>query len=274
MKLGRALIALGVVLVALDIASPIGLVIAGYWDHTYVETYRGYDIYYFPNIGVYGVDALGTNPPLDDPSWKVVGFYGGTESARAAIDNRLDSPIFVESYNGYDIYREPAGAQRYYGVDQETGEETSYWTDLAGLKRYIDGPQGHFAINGQRADTEGAMMVSSTSITVTFTCTDKPDLVKQVYVTVQEVGGTYSVEVVLKKVDRTDVDKWRATVTLPGDGTYRIEGYMDRYLETVRLLSISMSLGSGAPSLPLLTYAGAALATAGLVLEVRERKRN
>ena len=265
--------ALGVVLIVLDLALPIILATSGYWDHEYVETYRGYDIYFFPEPNVYGVDTLGTNPPGEDGSWRFFSESNtrtGLENARAAIDNWVDNPVYVESYNGYDIYREPAGVQRYYGVSKDTGERTSYWTDLSGLKRYIDGPQGYFTVNGLKPKKDDTIVVPPTSVTIVFNCTESPDLVNRVYITIQETDGAYASEVALKKVDT----RWEETVNLPEDGAYMIEGYMERDLETVRLLSVTISTYGTTGFLGLLTCAGASVAVVGLVIEVYERSKS
>jgi len=102
--------------------------VLGYYDREYVETYRGYDIYYFINIGVYGFQ-------LPDGSWK---YYGDVESAERAIDDMLDPPIYVDTHNGWDIYR-TSGTGLYYAVNPYTNETaTAYWADLEGLKVYLD----------------------------------------------------------------------------------------------------------------------------------------
>ena len=102
--------------------------VAGYWDKEYVETYRGYDIYYFINIHVYGwQDSEG--------HWH---FHGTLESAEAGIDDYLDQPIYIENYKGYDIYQTP-GSGFYYAVNPYNNETVgTYWTDLEDLKAWID----------------------------------------------------------------------------------------------------------------------------------------
>ena len=129
---GRELV--GLCLVALGAFVLIGGVgiglswVLGYWDKEYVETYRGYDIYFFFNIGVYGFQTGGGE-------WR---YFDSVESAENAIDDMLDQPIFIETYRGYEIYQSP-GTRRYYAVDPETGEQVStYWTELEGLKSWLD----------------------------------------------------------------------------------------------------------------------------------------
>lgn len=133
----RFLFTFGVIILFLFSVFPLnkGAVHAQYWDHSYVETYKGYDIYYFPGPGgLYGIQPEGLNPHGSDSSWL---FSGSLGSARNRIDSIVDSPEFIEAYASYDIYREP-GFNRYYGVHQVTGEETSYWMNLNDLKGYID----------------------------------------------------------------------------------------------------------------------------------------
>jgi len=125
--LGLSLLALGVFVLIGGVGIGLSWVL-GYWDKEYVETYRGYDIYYFVNIGVYGFQT-------GEEDWR---YFGSVDAARKAIDDMLDTPIFIETYRGYDIYQSP-GTGRYYAVDPETGEQVSaYWTELEGLKAWLD----------------------------------------------------------------------------------------------------------------------------------------
>jgi len=102
--------------------------VLSYWDHRKVETYRGYDIYYFPEINVYGVD----NGKAPENWW----FYGSVDAAEKGIDSRLDDPVPVESYRGWTVYQEP-GYGRYYAV--RNGTETAKWRSLDELEAYLDG---------------------------------------------------------------------------------------------------------------------------------------
>ena len=133
----RFLFTFGAIILFLFSVFPLhgGTIHAAYWDHSYVETYKGYDIYYFPGPGgLYGIQPEGLNPHGSDPSWI---FTAPLANARLRIDSIVESPEFIEAYGGYDIYREP-GFNRYYGVHQVTEEKTSYWISLTGLREYID----------------------------------------------------------------------------------------------------------------------------------------
>jgi len=123
---GVTLLALGVFILFGGLGSAATWVL-GYWDKEYVETYRGYDIYYFVNIHVYGwMDA--------DGDWH---YHGSVESAEKAIDDYLEEPVYVEAYNGWDIYQTP-GSGFYYAVNPSTGEQTTHFTGLEELKEYLD----------------------------------------------------------------------------------------------------------------------------------------
>ena len=89
-KVGTVFLAIGFLLL-LPFASRVLFVTADYWDHEYVETYREYDIYYFPGPGgLYGIDVKGTNPdPAIDSSWIYVSTL---KIARIKIDFLYSNP--------------------------------------------------------------------------------------------------------------------------------------------------------------------------------------
>ena len=124
--IGLGLIALGVFILFGGVSASLSWVL-GYWDKEYVETYRGYDIYYFPNPNAYGFQ-------LPDGTWK---YYRDVESAERAIDDMLDSPIYVGAYNGWDIYQTP-GTGFYYAVNPYTNETVGIYSDLESLKAWLD----------------------------------------------------------------------------------------------------------------------------------------
>jgi len=102
-----------------------------YWDHEYIETYRGSDIYYFKNINTYGIDT-GEPDPMD---WE---FIGSVETAKGKIDNWFEEPEEIEIYRMWKIYRQAAGTRFYWAEQVKTGEKTTLWVNLDDLKRYID----------------------------------------------------------------------------------------------------------------------------------------
>jgi len=120
---------LGTCLIALSLFSTIGAFgwVLGYWDNSLQETYRDHDIYYFPNINVYGVDIGG-----DSTDWP---FNSGLQGCRNMIDSWLDAPQQVETYRDFEIYM-IQGFKLYYGVKDAT--LTSKWAILDNLKEYID----------------------------------------------------------------------------------------------------------------------------------------
>lgn len=125
---------LGLILLAVSMFTYVGgwQWVLAYWDTSLVEEYRGYSIYYLPEILVYGIDTGG-----DVNTWK---FAGSTEQARGLIDNWLDSPVFMEEYRGWSIYRESGGSQRAYAVKGDA--KTSYWRYITDLREYVDALEG------------------------------------------------------------------------------------------------------------------------------------
>jgi len=124
---GIALLALGVFLLFGGVGAAVSWVL-GYWDRELVDVYRGIEIYHFYNIGpVYGFEW-----PPGSGDWK---YYGSPERCRAAIDDLMEEPIYVESYRGWDIYQKP-GSGLYYAVKGEA--VTADYDDISALKAYID----------------------------------------------------------------------------------------------------------------------------------------
>ena len=126
--------ALGFFLLSLSLFTYFGGLawISAYWDHTKVDEYRGYEIYYFPEINVYGIEIQG----LDITDWRFNTEITGCENI---IDTWLDDPIYVKDYQDYVIYQQPNDYGLYYAVDPETGEQiTTTWHILDDLQGYID----------------------------------------------------------------------------------------------------------------------------------------
>jgi len=141
-----------------------------YWDHYYVETYRGYRIDEFRTIGIYGIYVgegedgphQPPDPTFDDNDWT---FYGTVKQAEGAIDSWLEEPILVQRYPnvtwethvdpGWDIYQEGGGTMRYYALDKATGNQVgTYWPsdNLQGLLDWMDETQ---VPTGEVASHEG-----------------------------------------------------------------------------------------------------------------------
>ena len=120
---------LGVILIAFSLFSTIGALgwVLGYWDNSLQETYRGHDIYYFPQPNVYGVDIGG-----DSSDWP---FNAGLQGCRNLIDSWLDEPDHIETYRDFEIYQ-IQGFRLYYAINGK--ETTAKWVLLESLKEYID----------------------------------------------------------------------------------------------------------------------------------------
>ena len=126
--------ALGYFLLVLTIFSYMGGLawISAYWDHNQIEEYRGYEIYFFPEINVYGIEIQ----ELDITDWS---FNTGVSGCRNMIDTWLDDPIHVNDYRDYVIYQQPNDYGFYYAVDPETGDQiTTTWNNIDDLLDYID----------------------------------------------------------------------------------------------------------------------------------------
>lgn len=101
--------------------------VMAYWDYSPVCEYRGFDVYYFPNINVYGIDTGG-----EPQSWR---FNSGLQGAKNMIDSWLDAPLFIETYRDWAIYK-LAGIGLYYGEYQ--GTVTLNHVNVTDLETYID----------------------------------------------------------------------------------------------------------------------------------------
>jgi hypothetical protein len=257
--------------------------IEGYWSRSFVETYRGYDIYYFLVINVYGVIPEGQNPDPADPDsgWR---FAADLEAARRLIDSLVDEPVFIESYGEWDIYREP-GFNRYYGVQRETGEETSRWSRLEDLKRYIDGPGGRWQLMlpGRVIEVgleEDLLILRADRLTFDY-LTDKPDPVKRVWVVLKTAGGDLIEVLDLDGPhELRGLEGWYAywgSLSLPGPGGYLIEGYVDTYLRELQMVELRVKVPSHWDEawwwLEANPWPGITLSAAGAILTYWGRRR-
>jgi len=100
-----------------------------YWDNEFVETYQGYNIYYFPEINVYGIEEEGVSPE----NWR---FAADLEAARNAIDNMQVEPVFVEEYRGFQVYHNLVYG--YYYAENSDGVRVSQTWTLEELHDYLD----------------------------------------------------------------------------------------------------------------------------------------
>jgi len=121
---------LGLILLAVSVFTYVGgwQWVLAYWDTSLAEEYRGYEIYYFPNINVYGV-KIGKETPSNWPHGSSV------DALRNLIDTWMDPPELIEQYLGWDIYRQ-ANKGYYYATRGE--EETTLWVRVTHLKDYLE----------------------------------------------------------------------------------------------------------------------------------------
>jgi len=123
--------ALGLLMVLMGALGYAGVWWVGaYWDHEFVETYEGYNIYYFPEINVYAIE-LEDKAPQD---WL---FYGSLEAARRGVDSLQSEPIYVGEYKGYAIYQH--AVYGYYWAEDGEGARVAQTHTLEELYQYLDG---------------------------------------------------------------------------------------------------------------------------------------
>lgn len=103
--------------------------VMAYMDTTPAGEYRGYSLYYLPNVNVYGADT-----GEDIGSWP---FASSLDALRGMIDNWLDSPLVIIEYEGYVVYQEAGGSQRYYAEKDGSLATGYYWTFEEAIA-YID----------------------------------------------------------------------------------------------------------------------------------------
>lgn len=122
--------ALGLFFLVISIFSYVGgwAWVMAYWDYEYKTTYRGYDVYYFPEINFYGIDTGG-----EYTDWPYVS--GTLLKVKLRIDSWLDDPLQVESYRDFILY-EVTALGKYYG--EGLGVETLQCNNLTSLRNYID----------------------------------------------------------------------------------------------------------------------------------------
>lgn len=102
--------------------------ISAYWDNIeYVETYRDYDIHYFPKTNFYGIDTGG-----EASEWP---YNSELQGARNMIDSWLDEAEYVETYRDFEVYKLPS-LSVYYGEGLDT--KTLECHNLTVLHEYID----------------------------------------------------------------------------------------------------------------------------------------
>jgi len=122
---------LGLTLILISVLGYTGVWWFGaYWDNEYVETYQGYNIHYFPDIGVYGLEEEGKDPQ----SWRH--FYADLEAARRGVDSLLSEPEYVEEYQGYQVYHHPV--YDHYWAEDSWGNTVAQTQTLEELHDYLD----------------------------------------------------------------------------------------------------------------------------------------
>lgn len=122
--------ALGLVLIFTAITAwmiPASWLMAWTPETTFMESYRGYDIYYIAEANVYAIDTGG-----EVGSWN---YQGSVQGAKYRIDFWLDGPIFVEVYRDFEVYK-LNGVEFYYG--EGLNDKTNTYDNLDNLKHFID----------------------------------------------------------------------------------------------------------------------------------------
>jgi len=121
--------AIGLLFLVISVFSLLGgwAWVSAYWDADLAESYRGYDIHYFPNIHVYGIDIGG-----EPENWVHV---TNQAAARSKIDLWLDGPITVGGYRDFTIYQLP-GHELFYAENGYV--DTMIYVEITALESYID----------------------------------------------------------------------------------------------------------------------------------------
>jgi len=100
---------------------------SAYWDTEYIETYRDFEIYYFPNINVYGIKTTGD--PMDWPHTSAL------SACRNKIDSWLDEPTLMETVRDWEIYKINSYGL-YYGANGDL--ETGWYDSVNSTRLFIE----------------------------------------------------------------------------------------------------------------------------------------
>jgi len=123
--------ALGLVLLITALTAwfiPAGWLMAWTPETQFLESYRGFDIYYIDEANVYTVD-IGTGEVADWP------YFISVRGCKEGIDLWEDGPTFVDDYRGGTIWQMP-GYNLYYW--ESGNEKTNRWDSLESLINFVD----------------------------------------------------------------------------------------------------------------------------------------
>ena len=138
-----ALLLVGIVLLAGGAVLP--LAIDDYWGHSEVETYKGYDVEYFPTPGVYGVyKTMNAAPPISSFSTSDWNFYTSQDAAHRGIDDMVIPPTenFIMDYtykdSSWKIYStSEMGQTLYFAKDSNGVAVPGKHTAIESLEAYL-----------------------------------------------------------------------------------------------------------------------------------------
>ena len=254
----------------LDVGQP-----GDYWYAQFRETYQDFDIYYLPSPGgLFGITYGGEEPTLGGSGY--LAFIDTLDGARSLIDNWVMDPTFIETFLRWDLYREPALGQRYYGVDILTNEESSKWMDLQPLKDYLYGIyygalEGFWTIttadtvySSELAPLPEGMLFPVNSATFTFTITEGVVDEGSVFIDTGKIPGEMA-----SPLSEVDSSTWSATVTGITEGDHLLTLWVMN-VEVQSSLDASFTVTSPPLStLDTLGYVGVGVIVLGAVGELR-----
>lgn len=202
---------LGAAITGLWLLGLTPLEIEGYWNHSYVTTYKGFDIYYFSYPGVYGFDPSGENGAFNQETWIFTG-----SGYRNYIDSLDYEAKYIETYREYDIYKDWNGVIFYY-YGQRDNDQTNSWDDIDKLMLYIDdvwvtnAPVGATYVNGEPVGL-GQIVTAKDSPTITYQATENAEFIEKIVIQVNDQE---------QELPKVSVDTWEKQVEL-ASGSYNI----------------------------------------------------
>ena len=159
----------------------------------------------------------------------------------------------------------------------ENNEEYARATTTTYAKALSTSPDGVFYINGKQVDPQTVLIVLEPTLKITFKPTKYPEKITDVKVEVRRGDQTLITTLHLTKSG----GQYEATYTLPGAGTYRLDGWMTyRGAESVSVdikkMSIAVSWGEEESKqqpfrLNALQIVGLCLMAFGVILLLRRR---
>jgi len=132
---------------------------------------------------------------------------------------------------------------------------------------------GYFLINGKNADQESTQVVFSPELDIKFIVTKGASSISRVYVDVYKKGTKITSFNLVREISTPENPVWAYTYTLPGPGTYELQGYFVAGDVSYRKMSlITVWDEEMETTVPLKTVTGVILIVAGLVVALYEPK--